>query len=58
VTPIQKAGPRYRADITAGSLKVAESRRIAGLLLHEVDAIGWADAIVNTPGWEALQGIA
>jgi Putative inner membrane protein (DUF1819) len=47
VTPIQKAGPRYRADITAGSLKVAESRRIAGLLLHEVDAIGWADAIVK-----------
>ncbi len=47
VMPIQKVGSKYRADITAGSLKVAESRRIAGLLLHEVDATGWADAIVK-----------
>ena len=45
--PNQKAGPRYRADITAGSLKVTESRRIADLLLHEVDADGWTDAIVK-----------
>jgi hypothetical protein len=43
----QKAGPRYRADITAGSLKVTESRRIADLLLHKVDADGWTDAIVK-----------
>ncbi|WP_316231135.1 DUF1819 family protein [Bradyrhizobium sp. SZCCHNR1051] len=39
--------PRYRADITAGSLKLSESRRIADLLLHKVDAAGWADAIVK-----------
>jgi hypothetical protein len=45
--PNQEAGPRYRADITAGSLKVTESRRIADLLLHEVDADGWTDAIVK-----------
>jgi hypothetical protein len=43
----QKAGPRYRADITAGSLKVTESRRIADLLLHKVDNDGWIDAIVE-----------
>jgi Putative inner membrane protein (DUF1819) len=43
----QKAGPRYRADITAGSLKVTESRLIADLLLHEADAAGWAYAIVK-----------
>jgi hypothetical protein len=47
VMPNQKAGPRYRADITAGSLKVTESRHIADLLLHEVDANGWSDAIVK-----------
>jgi Putative inner membrane protein (DUF1819) len=45
--PSQKAGPRYRADITAGSLKVTESRRIADLLLHKVDNDGWIDAIVE-----------
>jgi hypothetical protein len=47
VMPTQKAGPRYRGDITAGSLKVTESRRIADVLLHQVDAAGWADAIVQ-----------
>lgn len=36
---------RYRADITAGSLKVAESRIIADLLLRQVDARAWKDAI-------------
>ena len=36
---------RYKADITAGSLKLAESRRIADLLLRGVDAAGWKDAI-------------
>ena len=45
--PNQKSGPRYRADITAGSLKVTESRRIADLLLRNVDADGWNDAIVK-----------
>jgi Putative inner membrane protein (DUF1819) len=38
---------RYRADITAGSLKVAESRTIADLLLQEVDAAAWKHAIVD-----------
>ncbi len=37
---------RYKADITAGSLKVAESRRIADLLLRDVTAKEWNDAIV------------
>ncbi|OSJ19463.1 hypothetical protein BST63_15490 [Bradyrhizobium canariense] len=45
--PNQTNGPRYRADITAGSLKVTESRRVADLLLQEVDADSWADAIVK-----------
>jgi hypothetical protein len=45
--PNQKAGPRYRADITAGSLKVAESRRVADLLLHKVDPDGWTKAIIE-----------
>src|SRR5882757_8806429 len=45
--PSEKAGPRYRADITAGSLKVTESRRIADLLLHNVDNDGWIDAVVE-----------
>ena len=45
--PNQKVGPRYRADITAGSLKVTESRRIADLLLHKIDAEGWVKAIVE-----------
>jgi hypothetical protein len=36
---------RYRADITAGSLKVAESRIIADLLLRGIDADGWKEAI-------------
>jgi hypothetical protein len=38
---------QYKADITAGALKVAESRIIAGLLLQGVDQEGWADAIVK-----------
>ncbi|MCP4659408.1 MAG: DUF1819 family protein, partial [bacterium] len=36
---------RYRTDITAGSLKVAESRIIADLLLSGVDAEGWRKAL-------------
>lgn len=36
---------RYRADITAGSLKVAESRVIADLLLKQVDDAAWKSAL-------------
>lgn len=35
----------YKADITAGALKVPESRLIASLLLEETDAAGWKAAI-------------
>ena len=38
---------RYKADITAGALKLPESRRIADLLLRQVDAEGWKDAILT-----------
>jgi Putative inner membrane protein (DUF1819) len=38
---------RYKADITAGALKLPESRLIADLLLRQVDAEGWRDAIVT-----------
>lgn len=38
---------RYRADITAGSLKIRESRVIADLLLRGVDSEGWRAAIVD-----------
>lgn len=38
---------RYKAEITAGALKIAESRVIADLLLRKVDADGWKDAIVK-----------
>jgi Putative inner membrane protein (DUF1819) len=44
---MEVAEVRYKADITAGALKVAESRIIAGLLLRGVDAEGWKDAIVK-----------
>jgi Putative inner membrane protein (DUF1819) len=36
---------RYKADITAGALKLPENRVVADLLLHQVDAAGWVDAI-------------
>ena len=36
---------RYRADITAGSLKVAESRVIADLLLKQADDDAWKVAL-------------
>ncbi|QDV43918.1 hypothetical protein Enr13x_37780 [Stieleria neptunia] len=36
---------RYRADITAGSLKVAESRVIADLLLKRADDDAWKAAL-------------
>jgi len=38
---------RYKADITAGALKLPESRLIADLLLRKVDAAGWKNAIVT-----------
>jgi hypothetical protein len=38
---------RYKADITAGALKLPESRIIADLLLRQVNADGWKDAIVK-----------
>jgi hypothetical protein len=38
---------RYRADITAGSLKLPESRTIADLLLRGVGEDGWKNAIVK-----------
>jgi hypothetical protein len=38
---------RYSAEITAGSLKVTESRRIADLLLHCVGNDAWKRAIVD-----------
>ena len=38
---------RYKADLTAGSLKVPESRIIADLLLKQVDRQGWQKAIVD-----------
>ena len=42
---ICKAIVRYRADLTAGSLKVAESRVIADLLLKQVDDDEWKSAL-------------
>ena len=38
---------RYKADITAGSLKVSESRIIADLLLRGTDKQGWQEAIID-----------
>lgn len=37
----------YSADITAGALKLPESRIIADLLLRQADADAWKDAIVT-----------
>ena len=38
---------RYRADITAGALKVPESRQIADLLLQGTNDMGWKDALYD-----------
>jgi hypothetical protein len=38
---------RYRADITAGSLKVPESRVIADLLIRGVDGADWDKAVLD-----------
>jgi hypothetical protein len=37
----------YRADISAGALKVPESRAIAGLLRRGVDEKGWKLALIS-----------
>jgi hypothetical protein len=37
----------YTADITAGSLKVAESRIVADLLLKDVSPEKWKQAIIQ-----------
>jgi hypothetical protein len=42
-----KSFPIYSTEITAGSLKVTESRIIAGLLLDEVDGVAWKSALVD-----------
>jgi hypothetical protein len=39
------AGTRYRADITAGALKLPESRVIAALLIRGLSSQGWREAI-------------
>ena len=44
---IEVTDVRYRADITAGALKLPESRLIADLLLRHVDTEAWKDAIVT-----------
>jgi hypothetical protein len=44
---VTSADMRYSADLTAGALKVPESRIIARLLLDGVVGQGWKDAIVN-----------
>src|SRR5258705_1100827 len=41
---IKSRGMRYKADITAGALKLPESRLIADLLLRQADAEAWKDA--------------
>jgi hypothetical protein len=38
---------RYKADLTAGSLKLRESRVIADLLLRQTDPAGWRQAVVE-----------
>src|SRR5919198_6072056 len=40
-------GKRYRADITAGALKIPESRRIADLLLQGTNETGWKEALYD-----------
>jgi hypothetical protein len=40
-------GMRYRADLTAGSIKLRESRIVAELLLRKTDPAGWRAAVVE-----------
>jgi hypothetical protein len=44
---IEVGQTKYRADITAGALKLPESRLIADLLLRQVDTEGWKEAIIT-----------
>jgi Putative inner membrane protein (DUF1819) len=44
---MKEAAHHYRADITAGALKLPETRVIADLLLSHIDPEGWNDAIVR-----------
>ena len=44
---VQGSRMRYKADLTAGSLKVRESRVIADLLLRKTDPTGWRQAIIE-----------
>jgi hypothetical protein len=46
---------RYKADLTAGSLKIPESRIIADLLLGGVDEEGWKEAILTQNVLQARQ---
>ena len=47
---------RYRADITAGSLKVPESRVIADLLIRGIDGQEWDAAILDQNVLQARTG--
>jgi hypothetical protein len=42
-----KSNPIYSAEITAGALKVMESRVIADLLLKGVDKVAWRSALLK-----------
>jgi hypothetical protein len=46
MTPVGVA-TRYKADLTAGALKLAESRIVAGLLLQGLGVADWRDAVVT-----------
>jgi len=50
--PARRVG-RYRADLAAGSLKIAETRIIAGLLLGGVDEAGWKQSMVKDNALQA-----
>jgi hypothetical protein len=41
------AEPRYKGDITAGALKLSESRIVADLLLRDLSEIEWKQAILE-----------
>ena len=51
-------GMRYAADITAGALKVPESRIVADLLLRHVDHDSWQNAIVKENALQACDHAA
>jgi hypothetical protein len=45
---IYKVGSKYKADLTAGALKLPESRIVADLLLRNLSEDEWRRAIVET----------